>query len=142
MSQLVGDNPFRFAVQKPPFIILGDNDKLSNAEISYTIQVPNNYCTMDITVQCVEPDFYEVPVNIKVLSEGRTINKNVVITVDLSSGFDPALFVILLVAGIASFGMYTVATRGSKKKNGSVRKTVNSKPKSRKNGSVRKALDL
>ena len=140
---IVGDNPFRFAVQKPPFIVLGDADGLSNAEISYTIQVPNNYCTMDITVQCVEPDFYEVPVNVKVLSEGRTITKNVVITVDLSSGFDPALFVILLVAGIASFGIYRISKGSSgKKKNGSVRKTVNSKPKGRKNGSVKKALSL
>jgi len=140
---IVGDNPFRFAVQKPPFIVLGDNDGLSNAEISYTIQVPNNYCTMDITVQCVEPDFYEVPVNVKVLSEGRTITKNVVITVDLSSGFDPALFVILLVAGIASLGIYRIS-RGSsgRKKNGSVRKTINSKSKGRKNGSVKKALAL
>ena len=140
---IVGDNPFRFAVQKPPFIVLGDDDGLSNAEISYTIQVPNNYCTMDITVQCVEPDFYEVPVNVKVLSEGRTIDKNVVITVDLSSGFDPALFVILLVAGIASFGIYRISKGSSgRKKNGSVRKTVNSKPKGRKNGSVKKSLAL
>lgn len=139
---IVGDNPFRFAVQKPPFIVLGDSDGLSNAEISYTIQVPNNYCTMDITVQCVEPEFYELPVNVKVLSEGRTITKNVVITVDLSSGFDPALFVILLVAGIASLGIYRISRGSGKKRNGSVRKSISSKPSGRKNGSVKKALSL
>ena len=73
----------------------------------------------------------------------QSITKNVVITVDLSSGFDPALFVILLVAGIASFGIYRISKGSSgRKKNGSVRKTVNSKPKGRKNGSVKKSLAL
>ena len=137
-SIIVSDSPFRIVFQDVPFVLLGDPSGISNGKINYSVQIPNELCTTQGQVNCVEQKQYDIPVEIKTDYKGTTLTKSSVIKIDLAGGSDIPLVFVLLAIGAVPLAFIIRKVGSGKKK----RKASGSSHKSSKNGSNSKKVSL
>jgi hypothetical protein len=137
-SIVVSDSPFRIVFQDVPFVLLGDPSGISNGKINYSVQIPNELCTAQGQINCVEQRQYDIPVEIKTDYKGSTLTKSSVIKIDLAGGSDVPLVFVLLAIGAVPLA-FIIRKVGSGK---SKRKASGSSHKSSKNGSNSKKVSL
>ena len=137
-SIVVSDSPFRIVFQDVPFVLLGDPSGISNGKINYSVQIPNELCTAQGQINCVEQRQYDIPVEIKTDYKGSTLTKSSVIKIDLAGGSDVPLVFVLLAIGAVPLA-FIIRKVGSGK---SRRKASGSSHKSSKNGSNSKKVSL
>ena len=137
-SIIVSDSPFRIVFQDVPFVLLGDPSGISNGKINYSVQIPNELCTAQGQINCVEQRQYDIPVEIKTDYKGSTLTKSSVIKIDLAGGSDVPLVFVLLAIGAVPLA-FIIRKVGSGK---SRRKASGSSHKSSKNGSNSKKMSM
>jgi len=137
-SIIVGDSPFRIVFQEVPFVLIGDPSGISNGKINYSVQIPNDLCTQDGQVNCVEQKQYDIPVEIQTVHDDTTLTKSSVIKINLASGSDiPLVFVLLAIGAVpVAFILRKVGSKKSK------RKASGSSHKPSKNGSNTKKVTV
>ena len=137
-SIIVGDSPFRIVFQEVPFVLIGDPSGISNGKINYSVQIPNDLCTQDGQVNCVEQKQYDIPVEIQTVHNDTTLTKSSVIKINLASGSDiPLVFVLLAIGAVpVAFILRKVGSKKSK------RKASGSSHKPSKNGSNTKKVTV
>ena len=74
-SIVIADSPFRIVFQDVPFVLLGDPSGISNGKINYSVQIPNEFCTQQGQINCVEQRQYDIPVEIQTVHKGSTLTK-------------------------------------------------------------------
>lgn len=137
-SIVVSDSPFRIVFQEVPFVLLGDPSGISNGKINYSVQIPNEFCTQQGQINCVEQRQYDIPVEIQTVHKGSTLTKTSVIKIDLTSSSDiPLIFVLLAIGAVPVAFILRKVGKGSSR-----RKASGSSRKSSKNGSNSKKVSL
>ena len=137
-SIVVSDSPFRIVFQEVPFVLLGDPSGISNGKINYSVQIPNEFCTQQGQINCVEQRQYDIPVEIQTVHKGSTLTKTSVIKIDLTSSSDiPLVFVLLAIGAVPVAFILRKVGKGSSR-----RKASGSSRKSSKNGSNSKKVSL
>ena len=137
-SIIVSDSPFRIVFQDVPFVLLGDQSGISNGKINYSVQIPNEFCTQQGQINCVEQRQYDIPVEIQTVHKGSTLTKTSVIKIDLTSSSDiPLVFVLLAIGAVPVAFILRKVGKGSSR-----RKASGSSRKSSKNGSNSKKVSL
>ena len=137
-SIIVSDSPFRIVFQDVPFVLIGDPSGISNGKINYSVQIPNDLCTTQGQINCVEQRQYDIPVEIQSVHKSSTLTKSSVIKIDLAGGSDIPLVFVLLAIGAVPLAFIIRKVGSGKKK----RKASGSSHKSSKNGSNTKKMSM
>jgi hypothetical protein len=141
ISIVVADSPVILTFQSVPFIMIADPSGLSEGRINYSVQIPNEFCSSQITINCIEPTQYDIPVEITAKYGTKQLTAITVIKLDMKEETDIPLVFLL---GAIALPVAVLAVRGISKKGGHSHR---SKPKSssgssRKNGSGKSNLSL
>jgi hypothetical protein len=137
-SIIVSDSPFRIVFQDVPFVLIGDPSGISNGKINYSVQIPNELCTTQGQINCVEQRQYDIPVEIQAVHQSSILTKSSVIKIDLAGGSDIPLVFVLLAIGAVPLAFIIRKVGSGKKK----RKASGSSHKSSKNGSNTKKMSM
>ena len=137
-SIIVSDSPFRIVFQDVPFVLIGDPSGISNGKINYSVQIPNELCTQEGQVNCVEQKTYNVAVEVQSVHQGTTVTKSSMIKIDLAGGSDIPLIFVLLAIGAVPVAFILRKVSGKKSK----RKASGSSHKASKNGSNTKKVTV
>ena len=103
--------------QKQAFILPGDSDGISDGIIRYTIQIPSEFCSAGMTINCLTKTKYIIPVELNILHQNRISKQGLAIVVNIGTEeSNLALFTIFGAIIIAVLGIRQVTKVGKKKR--------------------------
>lgn len=102
--------------QLTPLILNGDEIGISSGKIGYTVTVPENTCSDQLTVACVSKSSYDIPVELSMIHGNRIILQGMTLTVNVGSDENNlALFTIFGAIVLATLMIARVVTGNDRK---------------------------